>query len=400
MREIRLRTRMLRPILEANDSKKRFIVIYGGRGSGKSYGVSQIMVLKALRERCRILCTRQTQNSLAESSMATIERVIRDMGEEDSFQITKTGIVCTLTGAEFIFKGLQNPEAIQSLDDIKYCYIEEGQALTQKALDILLPTIRAEGSQIFIVFNPRSKEDPVYKRFIETEDPNVLLIKQNYQDNAFLPDVLKKQVEWDKRYNYEKYLWIWEGEPLQITKALVFAGKWRVDTFEPPADVKRFYFGMDFGFSSSPSVLIRCYVYDGRLFVDHEAYGIGVEIDKLPQMMDKIPFVRKWIIYGDSERPDTISYLRRSGFNILPAEKGSGSVEEGIEYLKSFKEIVIHERCKNTAGEFATYSYKVDKRTEEVLPEVEDKNNHCIDALRYALCKEVKQKDISVRLLE
>lgn len=399
MQEIKIKLKMLKKIHQAKNSKKRFVVLYGGRGSGKSYGVAQIMVLRAMEERCRILCTRQVQASLAESSKAIIERVIRDMQVEDVFEITNTGIICTKTGSEFLFRGMQKPETIQSFDNLKYCFVEEAQSLTQNALDILIPTIRAEDSQFYIVFNPRSREDPVYKRFIAINDTQTLKIKQNYYDNVFLPKVLKDQAEWDKKYNYEKYKWTWEGEPLQMSEALVFAGKWRIEDFPEYPDVQRYYYGMDFGFSMNPSVLVRCFVRDRRLYVDYESYGLGVEIDKLPAMMDKVPGARKWIIYGDSERPDTISYLRRNGFNIMPADKGTGSIEEGIEYIKSFQEIVIHSRCKNTIGEFGTYSYKVDRRTEEVLPVIEDKNNHCIDAIRYALCKEVKQKDVNIRVL-
>ena len=106
----------------------------------------------------------------------------------------------------------------------------------------------------------------------------------------------------------------------------------------------------------------------------------------MPQLYDSIPESRKWAIKADSARPETISYLRnRCGFNIAPAKKWQGSIEDGIAYLKSFEKIVIHPRCKHTAEEFRLYSYKIDKTTNEVLPIILDKNNHVIDGIRYAL---------------
>ena len=98
-----------------------------------------------------------------------------------------------------------------------------------------------------------------------------------------------------------------------------------------------------------------------------------------------IPGAREWPIKGDNSRPETISFLRRQGFNIDAADKWQGSVEDGITHLRGFEEIIIHERCKHTAAEARLYSYKVDKLTREILPVIVDKHNHCWDAIRYSL---------------
>ena len=119
---------------------------------------------------------------------------------------------------------------------------------------------------------------------------------------------------------------------------------------------------------------------------DYEAYGVGVELDEMPQLYDSVPESRRWIIKADCARPETISYLKnRHGFRIEAAKKWQGSIEDGIAYLKSFDKIVIDPRCRHTADEFRLYSYKVDKITGDILPVVVDKNNHCLDAIRYAL---------------
>ena len=158
---------------------------------------------------------------------------------------------------------------------------------------------------------------------------------------------------------------------------------WSVEEFDtPPGSV--FRFGADWGFSIDPSVLVRCYIDGRRLYVDHEAYMIGCEIDQLGDLFDRVPESRKWFITADSSRPETISYMRRNGYpKINAAIKGARSLEEGIEFLRAF-DIVVHPRCQHVIDEQTTYSYKRDPLTDEVIPVLEDKNNHCIDALRYA----------------
>jgi len=164
---------------------------------------------------------------------------------------------------------------------------------------------------------------------------------------------------------------------------------WTVEEFErPEGTVHRL--GADWGFSVDPSVLVRCSVDGRRLYVDYEAYMIGCEIDMLPDLFDRVPESRKWFITADSARPETISYMRNHGFpKINSATKGAGSVEDGIEFLKSY-DIVVHPRCKHLIDELTLYSYKTDPLTGEVLPILADKNNHVIDSLRYA-CEAIRR---------
>ena len=191
-------------------------------------------------------------------------------------------------------------------------------------------------------------------------------------------------MEYDKEFNYDRYLHIWEGECKNITDACIFKGKFTVKEFETHKGAD-FFIGADFGFSNDPSALTRCYIHDDCLWVDYEAGGLGVEIDELSQLWDSVPGARDNKIIADNQRPDTISYMKRQGFIVKPSKKGKGSVEDGIEYMRSFKMIYVHPRCKNTAYEFKAYSYKQDKQTNEILPIIVDKDNHYIDSIRYAL---------------
>jgi phage terminase large subunit len=143
--------------------------------------------------------------------------------------------------------------------------------------------------------------------------------------------------------------------------------------------------GADFGFSIDPSCAVRCRIDGTEIIVDHEAWGVGVEIVSLPSLFMGIPDAEKYWMTADSSRPETISHLRNHGFpRIQSAIKGPRSVEEGVEFLKSY-DLVIHPRCQHLIDELTHYSYKVDSLTGQVTSVLEDKDNHMIDALRYAV---------------
>ena len=365
-------------------SPKRYKVAYGGRGSGKSYGIAQVLAHRALAERCKVLCTRAVQNTLRDSALSILKRVVDDSGLDMFFEQTVEGLRCK-NGSEFIFRGMQHPDRIKSLDAIKYCWVEEAHAFSKLAWEYLIPTVREPESEIWITFNPDQATDPVYQMFITEERDDAEVVKVDYHDNEFFPDVLLRELEYDKRVDPEKYQHIWEGYCRTVSDAQVFRGIYRIGQFETPEDVERFYYGADWGFSQDPTVLVRMFIRNNILWIDHEAYGVGVDIDLTPQLFSKVPEAEKWPITADSARPETISYLNRNGFKIRGADKGKGSVEDGIAFIRSFEGVVIHERCKHTADEFKLYSYKEDKQTGDILPVLVGEHDHCVDAIRYGL---------------
>jgi phage terminase large subunit len=209
-----------------------------------------------------------------------------------------------------------------------------------------------------------------------------VLVTANYNDNPWFPDVLRMEMEWDKAKNYDKYKHIWLGGYNVNSNKNVFKN-WRVEEFDAePQDL--FRLGADWGFSIDPSVAVRCFIRGRALYIDYEAYMIGCEIVNLPELFMQVPDAEKWPMTADSSRPETISYMQKNGFpRIRSAIKGARSLEEGVNFMQSF-EIIVHPRCKHTIDELSTYSYKVDPLTNDVLPILEDKNNHVIDAIRYA----------------
>jgi len=232
-----------------------------------------------------------------------------------------------------------------------------------------------------------------------TPPPGSIVIEANYMDNPWFPDVLKVEMEYDKKRDADKYAHIWLGKYQQNSEARVFKN-WQVEEFESAAGtIKRL--GADWGFAVDPSVLVDCYIEGRRLYIEHEAYMIGCEIDMLPDLFDQVPNARKWPITADSSRPETISYMKKHGFPLIaPAIKGAKSVEEGVEFLKSF-DIIVHPRCVHTISELTMYSYKTDPLTGSITPILADKDNHVIDAIRYG-CegarRAMKQSGIKVKI--
>lgn len=368
--------------------KHRFKILKGGRSSAKSRSWATAIVTRVRTKYEFVVCTRELQKSITDSSKRLIENEIKRQNVSHLFHITISKITYIPNGSEFVFYGLKsNPESIKSLEGATICIIEEANNVSQNSLDILFPTIREEESEIWIVFNPKFKNDPVYEMFILNEPPpETIIITANYYDNPFLPDVIRKHIEWMKVHDYDKYKHIYLGQILEHSKDQVFYGKWEIRDFEAPEDQEVFYYGADWGFSEDPCTLHRCWIdeEENELMIDYEEYGYKRDLPDLPAMYDKIPGSRKYTIRADNSRPETIKYVANKGFDVIGATKGPGSIEDGIEFMKSFNKIVVHTRCPEIAYEFSEYKFKTDPKTGDILPIIIDKNNHGIDGIRYA----------------
>jgi phage terminase large subunit len=304
-----------------------------------------------------------------------------------------------------------NPDQVlKSLEKIDICWVEEAHGVTEESWKYLIPTIRTEGrfswlpqSEIWISFNQHDDSDPTFSRFVTNARPDSVVVPVTWRDNPWFPSVLEAERQYMLRTDPEAYDWVWELQTRRLGSAIVFKGKYVVEAFDDPTDPPpdRLFFGFDFGFAADPSAATRSYITerpDGKhLWISHEAYGHGVELDDLHKLalggVDRngtrwpgLPNAGDgWPVKGDSSRPETISHLRGSGLNITAATKWPGSVEDGIAFLKSFVQIHIHERCTYTKQEARLYSYKVDKKSGDVLPQVLDKHNHIWDSERYGL---------------
>lgn len=374
----------------------RYKVAYGGRGAAKTETFARIVIAESLNYPHLTLCCREIQKSIADSTKKTIEVAMYEMGvlgPDKFFRTTEKKIYSPYNGAEFVFEGLwRNADKIKSYKGITRCLVDEAQKISKKSLKDLIPTIREPGSQFLFAFNPEYATDPAYRMFVESDTgvpailpPDSLVNKINYDQNPWFGETeLVKEMLHDRAHDYEKYLHVWEGELNLMSEEIIFSGKFVVDDFELPKD-SPFLYGADWGFSQDPTTLLRCLVdeVNRKIYIDYETSGVGVEMENIPALFDKVPGSRKNKIRADSARPETISYVRRKGFKIVGVEKGPGSVEDGIEFLKNFT-IVIHSRCKHIIKEFMNYKYKVNALSGDITANIVDAWNHLIDSLRYA----------------
>ena len=377
----------------------RYKVLYGGRGAGRSWSCARALLLLGLqRPGLRILCARELQASIKDS----VHRLLAD-------QIQLLGLPYEVLRTEirgpgdtlFIFEGLRhNVTKIKSLEGIDVCWVEEAERVSGESWDVLVPTIRKDGSEIWITFNPDLEDDATYRRFVLGVDgkgppPGTWLCKVSGEANPWFPDELRPEREYLYRVDPDAAAHVWGGECRRASDAQILKGKVAVEEFEPePRWWDGPYHGADWGFAQDPCVLVRCWVAKHVLYVEHESYHINLDLDRIADTWKRdVPGCEKFVVRADPSRPDTIKHVRDKGFpQIQGAPTGKGSVEDGIAHLRQYERIVIHSRCKHVIDEARHYSYKVDRRSGDVLPEVVDAHNHTIDSIRYALAPLIRSR--------
>lgn len=337
-----------------------------------------------------ILCGREFMNSLDDSSMEEVKQSIAsvpwlaahyDVGEK--FIRTRDRRI------SYVFAGLRhNLDSIKSKARVHLAWIDEAENVSEAAWRKLLPTVREPGSEIWATWNPEKEGSPTDIRFRRSPPARSRIVELNYTGNPWFPAELEEERQNDRaRLDDATYAHVWEGDYLKNSAAQVFANKYRVDEFTPGDGWDGPYQGVDWGFSQDPTVAVRCWIREGVLYVEAEAGRVGLELDDTPKFItDRIEGFEKYVARADSARPESIRYVNRHGLpRVTAAAKGKGSVEDGVAHMRSYREIVIHPRCTETIKEFRLYSYKVDRLSGDVLPDLIDAYNHYIDAIRYAL---------------
>jgi phage terminase large subunit len=370
----------------------RYKGAYGGRGSGKSHFFAELMIEEHIMDaKRRSVCVREVQKSLGQSVKRLLELKIEALNAGSYFEVQDAVIKSKRGDGLILFQGMQNhtADSIKSLEGYDCAWVEESQSLSQNSLDLLRPTIRKPGSELWFTWNPRQATDPVDTLLRGLTPPkNAIILPVNFDDNPWFPNVLRDEMEYDQRRDPDKYMHVWRGEYVRNSETRVFKN-WKIEEFTAPAEAIH-RLGADWGFAVDPTTLVRCHIVGRTLYVDYEAYMVGCEILNTPDLFMTVPESEMWPMVADSARPETISHMRRNGFpKIMAAVKGPKSVEDGVEWLKSYN-IIVHPRCTHTIDELTLYSYKTDPLTNKILPVLEDKKNHVIDALRYA-CEGVRR---------
>lgn len=213
----------LLPLLEP----RRFKILYGGRGGAKSHTVAQILIMLSMQRKLRILCVREVQKSLAQSSMQVIKDYIERLGLSAYFETLKTEIRCRTTGSTFGFSGLKDhtADSIKSWEGADIVWVEEAHSVTARSWNVLIPTIRKAGSEIWATFNPDQETDYVYERFVKNTDPNALVIEISWHDNPWFGAEMEDERRALKAVNDDLYNHVWEGHCRSLA-GLLFKRKW------------------------------------------------------------------------------------------------------------------------------------------------------------------------------
>lgn len=369
----------------------RYRAYYGGRGAAKSWQIARRLLVLGLEQPLRVLCAREYQSSIRESVHHLLVEQIGELGLWPFYAVTESEIV-GVYGTQFIFKGVKrDPNGVRSTEGIDICWIEEAHAVSQQSWQVIIPTIRKPGSEIWVSFNPGEASDPTYKMFVDTPPPRSIVRRVGYRDNPWLPDVLHEEAETLRTRDPEAYAHVWGGSPWSRSDTQIMADLCVTEDFEAADDWDGPYFGADWGFSRDPTVLLKMWRHNDQLLIEYEVSGVGWDNATIDREFRLVPGADAHVIRADSARPETINALRQLGLNVVAAPKGPGSVEDGIAHLRGYAQIVIHPRCTRTQQEARLYRYATNDAGDPVR-KIVDAYNHTWDAMRYAIAPLIRSR--------
>lgn len=378
------------------DDGWREAAIYGGRYSLKSHTVARFLLIKARQKKTRIACFREFQNSIAESSHQLLKDIINLYGLND-FVVTDKTITNTITGSDFIFKGLWNNEqSIKSIEGVDLAWCEEAQTLSQKSIEVLTPTIRKPGSKIIYTYNRLMENDAIHTRLIIEGRPDTLIINVNYDiavKYGWIPEVILKEIEDDKLNRPALYRHKWLGEPYGIERR-IYKG-WQIIN-EIPHEARLVKRGLDFGYKIDPTVIEDIYEYNGGYIIDEVCYQKGLSNKSIADLLNSLDGTV--LVIADSAEPKSIDEISEYGVNIIGATKGAGSVFQGIQFVQAQK-ISVTSRSVKTITAYHNYMNFQDRNGmihNEPDDSVHEWSNP-MDAIRYGIAsyrlKEDKDDD-------
>ena len=378
-------------------------VHYGGASSGKSHGVIQKVVFKACQNwkyPRKVLFLRKVGATVHDSIFEDVKQCLESWHLLDKCKVNNSAYRIELpNGAQFIFKGLDNPEKIKSIKGVSDVVMEEASEFTlddYTQLTLRLRDKRHKDKQIYLMFNPVSKSNWVYNAFFVKNPKNTIVYQTTYKDNRFLDRVTVENIEELANRNEAYYKIYALGEFATLDK-LVFP-KYEKRLLNK-RELKHLpaYFGLDYGFINDPSALLHVRVDDEnkRLYVVEEFVKKGLTNDKIAEAIKALGYAKEEI-QADSAEKKSNQELRNLGIaRVVDVKKGPGSVMQGIQYLLQY-DWIVDERCVKLIEELENYTWKKDKKTNEYTNEPVDSYNHCIDAIRYALQNRIYKAKIKL----
>jgi len=376
---------------------KRYKVLYGGRGAGKSTAVAQTLVVQSLQESMRIICAREFQNSISESVHQMLSEQIHEMGAADLFDIQKTKIVSKVNESEFLFTGLsRNVDSLRSVQGIKRVWIEEGHTVSKNTWKVLIPTIRAKGSEIWVTFNPDLESDETYQRFVVNKPDNAFVKKVSWRDNPwFYETELPAEMERLKTADYDEFLNVWEGHCKIALEGAVYKDELRLATEEgrithvPYDTSKPISTYWDLGHADGTAIIFMQQIGMEYHIVDF-IFDRFKKMDWYIQQIQNKGYTYKmhWLPHdGDSETVSNktpLAMMREKGMPTQIVAKLKRS--QGIKAVRQvFSNLWFDEsKCYDLIKALRHYHYeeKVEDETFGKEPN-HDWSSHAADALRY-----------------
>ncbi len=370
-------------------------IFFGGSASGKSVFLAQRCISDILKGDRNYLIVRNVGRTHKTSTHNEISKVIFQWGVNHLFNISKSELTITcINGYQILFVGLDDVEKIKSITPAKGIltdiWIEEATEVKKddyKQLTKRLRGISKVPKRITLSFNPIMRTHWIYKEFFQGfndddtqyQDNDLSILKTTYKDNRFLAAEDSHYLESEKnQYYYDVYtLGKWG-----ILGHLIFTN-WKTANLTGRRDAFGSYLnGLDYGYTNDPTAFARCAIKDRILYITHSLYEYGLTNE---QIADKIKItLGKDILRCDPSEPKSTNELRGYNINAISAKGGKGSVNHGIQYIQHFDEVIIHQELQDCINEFQTYQWEKN-RDGEVMNVPIDRDNHYIDALRYAL---------------
>ena len=386
------------PYLE--DYSTRFLVFYGGAGSGKSHFIAQRLVYKALKDTRKILVLRKVNRTTKASTFQLLLDTLNQFGIINYCVINRTDFSITLpNGSQFLCMGLDDPEKIKSITGLTDAWLEEA---TEFSLDdfsqvnLRVRDPKAENQEIILSLNPVSKANWCYLHFF-AENPEldefrktVRIVHTTYKDNPHLPEAYVQALLMMKATNEVYYKIYALGEFGSLDKLIY--NNWQKMDFDPDMIKGQLLCGLDFGYTNDPTAFTASILVENerRIYIFKEWGGTGYLNDAIADQIKEMGFAKS-IICADSAEQKSIDEIKRLGISrIKPCVKGKGSVLQGIQKLQQY-ELIVHPSCENVIEELENYAWKKDKQTNEYINEPAEGFDHYMDSLRYSLqCLDVR----------
>lgn len=383
-------------------STKRYIVMKGSAGSGKSVDTAQNYILRLMQDKGRnLVCIRKSDITNRDSTFAeltgAIYRMFGDKAEQYwQINMSPLQLTCKANGNKIIFRGMNDDKQREKLKSITFqkgkltdVWCEEATELTQADLEIIDDRLRGtlpDGQfyQIRLTFNPVNKNHWIKKVFFDIPDDNVLCHHSTYLMNRFIDDAYRARMERRKIVDPEGYRIYGLGEWGEIGGLILH--NWEVkDISQNPADYDDFANGQDFGFNHA-NVILPVGIKDDDLYITKELYEFEKDTNELIGLALALGIDRKKQMWCDSAEPDRIKMWQKAGFRARGVDKGgsAGSVKAQIDWLKQ-RRIYVHPSCVNTIKELQQWKWKKDERTGEYLDEPVPFQDDAMAALRYAV---------------